>query len=183
MKKLALLAGIFSLVACSHGFVFDPSIEAVEAGDFTLPSSLCSAVPNGGMDVCHVSEGTAITSDWRLILPTGRGVSEGEVSVYYRDIEKTYAITGTTVTIPFRDFFGDHTWSGSRHDGELLALAFVRYKLPDGTIELLKFRGIAKIVVTKAGYDRMPIDSGFSNWTKNCKIQYSTSGRTAVQCK
>ena len=175
---MALLA----LCACSHGLVIDPSIPAVEAGDETLISSLCEAVPNGGMDVCHVKEGTAIQTGWKLVVPDGFRVDGGEVDVYYRDIHKQYGVTKNVINIPFRDFFGSTTW-GPQHDGEALALVLIRYRTDQGIQEIMKFRGIAKIVVTKPGYDRMPIDSGFAAWGTTCKVQYSTAGRSALKCK
>jgi hypothetical protein len=104
--------------------------------------------------------------------------------VYYRDIVKTYGITPgqNLVEIPWATFFSENQWTSSM-DGEAMALLSVRYKDPQGIEQVAKFRGLAKIVVTKPGYDRLPIDSGFSAWKTDCKIEYSTAGRGAIQCK
>lgn len=160
----------------------DPSIPAVQAGDYTIATSACGAVPGRGMDVCHVREGTRIESSWVMIVPNGKGVIDGEVDVYYRDVHRHYPITDSIVQIPWAHFFQSEKWSTDM-DGEALALVLVRYKDPQGIIEVAKFRGIAKIVVTKEGYDRLPLDSGFAAWKTVCKIQYSTAGRSAISCK
>lgn len=182
MKRLTLFCLLSAFLGGCAAFVVDRSISAVEAGDSTLALSACGAVPGGGMDICRVTEGTVITSSWKLIVPAGRSVLGGEVDVYYRDLHKQYPVTGSVIEIPWRDFFGSDTWS-SPMDGEALALVLLRWKTPEGIEEIVKFRGIAKIVVTKAGYDRMPIDSGFGVWPTTCRIQYSTAGRGALSCQ
>lgn len=137
------------------------------------------------MDICRVREGDAIESSWKLFIPTsGRNILGWEIDVYYRDAAHTVHQTGSDgiIDIPWKSFFGQSTWSRDM-DGEALALVSVRYKNAQGLEELVKFRGIAKIVVTRQGYDRLPIDSGYAAWGETCKIQYSTAGRSAVQCK
>jgi hypothetical protein len=180
-KSVFALALVLAVLGCSS-LVVDPSIQAVDANDYTLATSACEAAPGGGMDICRVTEGTKIESSWVMIVPSGKGIAGGEVDVYYRDIHKNYPVTGKVVEIPWRDFFGADLWSRDM-DGEALALVLVRFKTPEGLQEIAKFRGIAKIVVTKPGYDRMPIDSGFAGWKTTCKIQYSTAGRGAISCK
>lgn len=177
-----VLSGFLFLAACA-GLVVDPSISAVDAGDYTLAMSACEAVPGGGMDICRVREGDLIQSSWKLVIPSGLKVTGWEVDVYYRDAQHTVHQTGTdgVVEVQWKDFFGSPTWT-SDMDGEALALVLVRYKDNTGIEQVQKFRGIAKIVVTKPGYDRLPIDSGFAAFSTDCKIQYSTSGRGAVAC-
>jgi hypothetical protein len=158
-------------------------MTSVEAGDYTLAGAACGSVPGHGMDVCRVREGAFIESSWKLILPAkGEGILGGEVDVYYRDVHHSYAVTDNVLEIPWRDFFGSDVWR-REFDGEALALAVVRYKTPEGLEEEVKFRGIAKIIVTKAGYDRLPIDSGYVGWKKTCKVQYTTAGRGALECR
>lgn len=170
------------LMSCG-GIPIDPSMDAVAAGDFTLGVSACNAVPGSGMDACHVREGTKIDSAWVLIVPAGfEGMTGGEVDVYYRDIQKTYPVNNKVIRIPWADFFQNSVWR-SEFDGEALALVSINYKDNDGIDKVQKFRGIAKIIVTKAGYDRLPIDSGYAAWKTTCKIQYSSAGRGAVSCQ
>ena len=177
-----MIVGVLFTAACSS-LVVDRSMPAVAAGDYTLAISACENVPGGGMDICRVRENTTIESVWKLIVPQGKNIVQGgEIDVYYRDVHRQYGVTGSVVEIPWRDFFSQERWT-SDLDGEALALVLVRWKTPEGIEEVVKFRGIAKIVVTKEGYDRLPIDSGFAAWKTTCKVQYSTAGRGAVQCK
>lgn len=179
---LGLVTGVCLLAACS-GLVMDPSIAAVDAGDYTLAVSACEATPGGGMDICRVREGDPIQSSWKLIIPNGKNVTGWEVDIYYRDVEHPVKQTGQggVIEIPWDQFFQQKTWT-SDLDGEALALATVRYKDNTGIEKVVQFRGLAKLVVTKQGYDRLPIDSGFAAWKESCKVQYSTAGRGAVQC-
>jgi hypothetical protein len=170
MRKLCLL--LLFLSACS-GITIDPSMDAYAAGDFTLIST-CNATPGIGMDICNVTEGEQISSGWKLILPHGDRIVGGEVDVYYRNIHKTYNVSASPLVISFRDFFSSATWT-SDLDGELLALVTIRWKDDTGIIQSTKLRGIAKTVVTKPGYDRMPIDSGLHAFSTVCTIQYSTA--------
>lgn len=167
--------------ACAQ-VVLDPSVSAVDAGDYTLPLSACEGVPGGGMDICRVTEGTKIESSWNLIVPSGRPIQSVELDVYYRDIHKTYSPTGKVVTIPWKEFFGAERWDSS-HDGEALALLLVTFLDEREQPVLVKFRGIAKIVVTKKTYSRLPIDSSTAAWKYNCKVQMTSAGRSAVSCK
>lgn len=179
MRLLGIV--LITMLGCTTPVVHDPSIDAFNAGDYTLVST-CSAVPGKGMDTCLVTDGTPIESSWRLLVPTGKDVLGGEVDVYSRSLHKQYPITGTVVEISWKEFFGATTWSTAM-DSEVEALVLVRWKDPTGVVQTTKFRGLAKIIVTKIGYDRMPIDSGFANWGDTCEVQYSTAGRSALRCQ
>lgn len=178
---LGFLLGLF--VACAH-LVIDTSMQAFAAGDYTLAMSACEAVPAGGMDICRVRENAAIDSSWTLILPKPNTVLGWEVDVYYRDVAHAvhYVGTGPTVQIPWKDFFNQNVWTADL-DGEALALVTVRYKDQTGVEYQTRLKGIAKIVVLKEGYDRLPVDSGFVAWKTACKVQYSTAGRGVVSCQ
>lgn len=184
-KRTLTITVLLGLLGGCAGLSIDPSMTAVEARDLTLIST-CSAVPSGGMDACYATEGDLIFSAWRLIVPAGRDILGGEVDVYYRDLHKQYPLPqgSKVIEIPWRDFFNSDKW-GPEHDGEVMALALVRWKDATGIEQILKLRGIAKIIVTKPGYDRIPVDSGFVAWkTKfTCTVAYSTAGRSAVKCE
>ena len=172
------------IVGCS-GLIIDPSMQAVEAGDYTLAVSACANVPGGGMDICHVRAGTKIESSWKLFLPQKKNQTlGGEVDVYYRDTHYSFGFDKNTkiLEIKWSEIMDSDTWSRDM-DGEALALVLLRYVDENGIEEVVKFRGIAKIIVTQEGYDRLPIDSGFHTWGSTCKIQYSTAGRGAVSCR
>lgn len=160
----------------------DRSLDALASGDYTLVLSACGATPGKGFDVCNVVEGTRIESSWKIFVPRGTNIKGGEVQVFYRDIKKTYAVTSGIVEIPWMDFFERTLWR-SDMDGEVMALVQIRWMSPLGIEEITQYRGMAKIVVTKTGYSRIPIDSNQAAWGTNCKIQYSTAGRSVVECK
>lgn len=175
--------GILLLSGCMGKAILDPSPQAVEANDLTLMISACEAVPGRGMDICRVKEGTEIASSWKLVLPVGKNsFLNGELTVYFKDISKTYPIQAPVVEIPWSDLLGDTTWK-PEHDGMALAMATIRWKTPEGIEELWKARGFAKVVVTKPGYDVLSMDSGFVTWGTKCEIAYSTAGRSAIRCR
>ena len=168
-----------------NSLVIDPSVKAIDSGDFTLISSLCEAAPNRGLDVCYALENTPIFSSWRLIVPQPQGdILGGEVTVFFRDFSKTYSLMHGTFDIPFRDFFNQTDWTRDC-EGEAMALASVRYKEPNGVEKILYLRGFAKILVLANGYARIPFDSGVQAITTDikCKVQYSTSGRSTFRCE
>lgn len=183
MKARSILGLTFfvTLLGCS-ALVIDPSMDAVEAGDSTLAISACEATPGGGYDICRVKSGDRIESSWKLFIPIGKRITGGEVDVYYRDIHKSYPINSPILEIPWKEFFGAETWSKAQ-DGQALALLFIRWKDDNGIEQITKFRGIAQLVVTAPGYDRLPVDSGFGGFKTSCKITYSTAGRGNVTCK
>lgn len=184
MIKPSLVISLVSLGmwGCSS-LVTDPSIPATEANDYTLMMSACESTPNKGMDICMVSEGSEIDSSWKIILPfKGINVLGGEVDIYYKDIHHQYPIESPVTEIYWKDFLGKSIWVPEL-DGEVLALALVKYLDSEGVESVAKFRGIAKLVVTKKGYSRIPLGSAFSTWKVHCDIEYSTSGRGSLKCK
>lgn len=184
LKRLEItLFASLVLWGCA-GLIVDPSISAVEAGDATLAMSACEATPAGGMDICRVTEGTTIQSSWKLIIPTGRQVVGWEVDAYYRDVAQAVHVEGKApvIEIPWADFFKSKTWDKSMN-GEVQALVSVTFKEATGLTQIVKFIGFAKIRVLSPGYSRLPIDSGAVAWKTTCKVQYSTKGRSAVECK
>lgn len=181
MLRILIISLLLS--SCSR-LTIDPSMSAVEAGDYTLVHSACGTVPANGVDACHSIEGTEITKSWVMIIPvTHYGVYGGDIDVYYRDIHKKYSIKKDTeiIEIKWSDFFGKKTWSKDMN-GEVLALISLRYD-KKGIEEVALFRGIAKIIVTKKGYTRLPIGSSFSGWETECIINYTTAGRSSLNCK
>lgn len=160
----------------------DPSIKAIDAMDLTLAMSACNAMPGLGADICHVKEGATISATWKIIMPKSPKLLGGEINVYYKDISKSYALTGSVVEIPWKDLVGHDTWE-LEDEGEALALAQIRFKDPQGIISVVRAKGLAILLVTKTGYDLLPIDSGFEAFSTTCRIQYSTAGRSAISCK
>lgn len=163
-------------------FVADPSISAADAGDYTLILSACDAAPGNGMDICRVVEGQPITQKWVMILPFDAKNVGGEVTIFYRGLEKSFPVTGRMLEIAWKDFLGAETWD-KKHDGEALALVSAKFKDDAGLQQEVLLRGIAKLVVVSAKYTRLPIDSSLQSWQSECKIQYTAQGRSAISCK
>lgn len=179
MFCLVLLAG---LTRCKS-IPVDPSAQAAEAGDYTLimQNGCAEALPSRGADIMRVKVGAPIDCSWNILLPKGDNVLGGEINVTYGDKSLSYGVTGAVTSIGVRELVGHDFWSGE-DDGLVLALATIRYK-GNETEEVVRARGLLFIVVTEANYDPLPIDSGFSAFSMDCKIQYSTAGRSAVSCK
>ena len=184
MTRLLWVFVVLLIISCDT-LVVDPSVNAIEANDFTLAMSACQAVPGRGLDICHVTEGSKIESSWRLIVPINeKFFLGGELTVYFKDQVKSFKIENSIVNIPWAEVLGDTQWSRD-HDGEALALAIIRFKNAQGIEESWRARGIAKIIVLKPGYSPLAIDSGYTTWTKEfkCKVGYSSSGRSWVNCQ
>jgi hypothetical protein len=186
-RTLGFLSFVLFIVAFAIGCSgrptkVDPSPDAFDSGDYALLNTACGAVPGRGMDACFFTAGSPITSGWNLIAPKGKTIIGAEADVYYRDIHKQYsASSGSVVTIKWADFFGAKAWSKAQ-DGEVMALLTIKWTDGTGLERVTKYRGIAKIFITAPGYERLPIDSGFSTWGSTCEIEYSDAGRSNLLC-
>lgn len=192
---LSLLLISVSLLSCCTPLVIDQeSTDAFAAGDFTLASS-CIATPGktfgmaSGVDSCHFTVGDQIGSaTWTLVVPppsTAQQVTALEIDVYVPkySLHKTYsAANDWALEIPFSDLFGT-TWTADQDEAVVEALATITYVDNEKVNHVLKTRAIAFMVITAAGYDRMQVDSGNQAWGVTCKVQISTAGRSAVECK
>lgn len=161
----------------------DPSINAVEAGDYTLAMTACGAAPGGGLDICRVNEKDPVTSVWTLILPSG--TLGGELDVSYKDVTRAYAVAKgqAVVKIPFADIIGHPIWELA-DDGQVLAVGKLRYINSAGVEQEWFARGLAELIVTKQGYAVLPLDGGgYTARVTTCKISYSTAGRSGMVCK
>lgn len=184
LKSIAFAFAFLLLTGCKT-FVVDTSPEAIASGDFTLINS-CQIIPAGGLDICRVIEGSAIESSWVIMVPSAKEVLDGEIIIRYKDVSKSYSVSGgqEQVEIPFKDIVRAQAWSRD-HFGDVLALGHLRFKDSNGTIRVVGAMGMAKIVVLKPGYSPLPLNSSFGIWEREfkCTTEYSTSGRSQVECK
>jgi hypothetical protein len=174
-----------SLQGCSHLPKSDPSPDAVASRDLTLASSACQAAPGQGMDLCRLTEGAAVAGSWVLIIPRGDTTGQGTLSVYFRDGVRSYAVPkgAASFEIPWKDFFlGEPKWKPEM-GGVAMALLAMPYRDAEGIDRVAKFRGMAYLEVLKPGYVPLPIGSELGTWATDCRITYSTSGRSAVSCR
>lgn len=182
MRILVLLL-LASCASCKTKF--DVSPEAYASGDFTLVGALseggCKSLPVQGVDVCRFKEKAQVETVWRLILPWGKQVEGGTITVYWKDKSFTYSVRGGVVEIPLRPIIGSY-W-GKNDSDVATALAEVRWRDSEGLLRTSRAEGMAVFVVLKRGYDPMPIDSGLSTWGTKCQVEYSTAGRSALHCK
>lgn len=185
MKHFLILPIIFLCACACKQVIQDPSADAVDSGDLTLVHSPCEATPGRGMDVCRFSHGADISSVWRVIIPHGGKVVGGEVGVKYKDHPwKSFAAEGPVVAIPWAEIVGAEKWQVG-HEDLVTMLAKVSYKDATGIVQLAQAEGSAQILVLEPDYMPMPIDSGYESYEAKfeCKVQYSTAGRSALQCK
>lgn len=179
---LPLLAIAVVLLGCT-ALVIDTSPSAFASNDKTLVMSACAAQPVQGLDVCRVVAGSRISQKWVLVVPNSKEVVAGELRIRYRDSVLTYNLAPKqhTIEIPWRDIVGRDTWR-LEDEAPAQVTGAVRFKTKtgEGWTDVL---GIAFPIVLKEGYTPMPIDSGNAAWMTTCRVQYSTAGRSAIECK
>lgn len=183
--SLIVVTAIAAAAGCSGPVVIDRSSDAFAAGDLSLLHA-CQASPGRGVDSCQFTVGDTVSSHWTLIAPKPKnavGVDGGEADIYFHDIHKSYPIKDWTIDIPWADFLGITKWTADFDETVAEALLTLEWTDNQGIKQITKFRGIAVLIVTAQGFDRMPIDSGQAAWGTTCKVQYSTAGRSAVSCK
>lgn len=137
------------------------------------------------MDICRLMAGAPITGAWILVIPHGHTTLAGQLTVYYQDQQKTYAVPvgASTLTIPWADFLPDHKIWTQDLGGIAMALLTLQYKDGNGVIETAKFRGMAYLEILPPGYTRLPIGAQETAWKTTCQIEYTTAGRSAISCK
>lgn len=164
----------------------DLMIPAVEAGDSTLVNALsggpCAGLPVQGVDACRVKIGSSIDTTWQLVVPASKRVKRGQVTVYWKDASKSYALTGNVTNVPLRDLIGHSTWARADR-GIMTALAELEYEDSEGVMRVVRAEAMAVLMPLAASYDPLPFGSGLGAWGAKCEVEYSTAGRSALKCK
>lgn len=191
-EKLLLIMVLLLVGCASTPLPIDTSQNAFASKDLTLIHS-CVSSPNNeeiflakGVDSCHFTVGDLATGRWVVMAPppkAEKNVTGGTVDLYYRDLHKSYPVVDWTVSIPFADFLGIKVWDAKFDEAIIEADLTVNWVDNVGLANVSKYRGIIILIVTQSGYEVMPIDSGNSAWGTECKVQYSTAGRSALSCK
>jgi hypothetical protein len=127
-----------------------------------------------------VQEGSKIDAVWTLIVPWNSRMVSGEMVIRYKDQRIPVSITGPKVEVKWADIVGRDTW---RQDDDVpaQATATIRFKGKE-TEEFVDLLGIAFPVVLQRGYAPLPFGSGNESWETECRVQYSSAGRSAVKC-
>lgn len=139
-----------------------------------------------GVDSCHFTVGDLIDGSWTLVVPPpgpSKFVTGGTVDVYFKGTHKSYPILSWTTQVPFADLFGGGNWTADKDETVVEALATVNWTDEQGLNQVTLYRGVAVLIVTAAGYDRMPFGSGNALWGATCRVELSSAGRSAVVCK
>lgn len=179
---IAAFAALFLLAACaSLPLPVDDSMTAAAAGDLTLIHSACAEQLGHGYDLCRVTEGAEVVETWSLVFPWAGSFVDGDVSVSYLGTEHRFKVTGPQLDIPWKLLTGKATWSKG-DDSPAQARAALKFHQDDGDhwVDLL---GFAFPIVLKQGYAPLPLDSGRSFTEAVCRLQYSSAGRSAVECR
>lgn len=165
--------------------VIDPSMNAAQANDRTLVITGCGLPNSPGAETCRVIEGEAVASSVQLLVPGGNKIKAGEVTVLFKDIEKTFAANSEIVNIRFSDVFGPGNWDVEDHDGEMVVLGRFLYEDGNGVEKTIHALGLVRIFVLRSSYPGpLPFGSGYQAWegTYKCIVQCSTAGRCASKC-
>lgn len=182
MKLRAILISCVFLAASCQTLVVDPSPAAADKGDKTLIVSAGGSAPKlrQGFDMLRVVEGSLIQEIITLPVPLGGPLLAVELRIRYKGEIIPWTVDKLPVEIPWKELIKHDTWQLD-DESPVQISGTVRYQ--GGTNEeFFRVLGFVFPVVLKKGYSPMPIDSGNHTWETECKIQYSTAGRSAIQC-
>lgn len=164
-----------------HSMVIDPSMLAKAAHDQTLIVSACHAAPSQGVDVCRVKEGAAIAEKMIFVVPWTKDSDWGQMAIRYRDRDLSFPIEAATVEVSFAEVTGAETWTRAV-EAPIQARASIRYKTDSGAV-FVDLIGYVFPIVLAQGYDPLPMDSGVEAFQNTCRVQYTSAGRSAIECR
>lgn len=182
-----IVMAMITFAFCAHlltgcnGMPIDPSTTAVAANDQTLITSACHAAPSQGVDVCRVKEGATISEKIVFIVPWTKDSDWGQISLRYKDRVITYPVEGVKIEIPWSDVVEAEKWS-LEVEAPVQARAAIRYKTDTGAV-FVDLLGYVFPVVLRQGYDPLPMDSGVEAFQNTCRVQYTSAGRSAIECR
>jgi hypothetical protein len=182
-RVAAFVAVLLLAVACATPLPLqlDPATTAAAGGDATLVHSACAEQLGHGYDLCRVTEGAEVVETWAFTFPWAPGFVDGDLNVEYLGQTHVFKITGPTLEVPWKLLTGGATWK-QEDRAPAQARAAIKFKAPDGDhwVDLL---GYAFPIVLKQGYAPLPLDSGRNFTELVCRLQYTSAGRSAVQCQ
>lgn len=170
-----------ALLTSCHSMVIDPSMTAKAAHDQTMIVSACHAAPSQGVDVCRVKEGARIAEKMIFVVPWTKDSDWGQMSVRYRDHVLTLPIEEAVVEVGFAEVTDEETWTRAA-EAPIQALASIRYKTDSGAV-FVDLIGYVFPIVLAQGYDPLPMDSGVEAFQNTCRVQYTSAGRSAIECR
>lgn len=170
-----------SLLTGCNAMVIDTSMAATAAHDQTLIVSACHAAPSQGVDVCRVKEGARVTEKMIFVVPWTKDSDWGQMSLRYRDHVLTVPVDAATVEITFAELVEADTWAHEL-EAPIQARASIRYKTDQGAV-FTDLIGYVFPIVLAQGYDPLPMDSGAEAFQNTCRVQYTSAGRSAIECR
>lgn len=177
-----IMAFCAMLLASCHAMVIDPSMTAIAAHDQTMIVSACHAAPSQGVDVCRVKEGARITEKMIFVVPWTKDSDWGQMSLRYRDHVLSVPVEGPTVEVSFFELLDEQeTWTRDL-EAPVQARASIRYKTDTGAV-FVDLIGYVFPIVLAQGYDPLPMDSGVEAFQNTCRVQYTSAGRSAIECR
>lgn len=180
--RLALALSLLLVFTACKSFPIDTSAMAAQSGDTTLVLSADSAIPKQGIDVLRVPESSEVHQKMTIVLPFVQNFVSGEVTLRYRDRVITRTLSAPVLQVEWRDIVDDLLWHKS-YTGVVQITAQVQYTDGTSDAKFVDILGYSFIRVLAKGYAPLPVGSKEAAWSGTCKVQYSTSGRSSLECK
>lgn len=180
MRFLVLVLMCCGLWGC-NSIPIDPSPSALASNDKSL---VFTAGQNGlrqGIDIVRVWEGDPIGQGLQIVVPQGDAVKALEVSAHYNGTKTSFASKNNVLVIPYQQLTKHTEWSLD-DDGVVQIYAKVQVE-KDSEPLWIDAQAYAYIVVLRKGYSPLPLNSGVEAFKTNCKVQYTTAGRSVAACK
>jgi len=171
---------VLTLSSCKT-FILDTSMSAAQAGDPTIVSSIDNGIPSLGFQVVRANDNTPITQVWSIIVPFKKNVVSGEMTIKYKDKKLSLPITDSKVDVPFSRIIGEGKWARGM-DGVALVTIQLQFKTPTNDANFVDLLGFAFIRILPPNYNPLPIGSPLGVWEADCHVEYSTNGRSALEC-
>lgn len=181
-RALAALALVLA-TGCNTLAIDPVGVTAAEAGDYTLVQTTPGTVFGQGGNIYRFALNGPVAEKWTLITPAGKPILGGELRVRYggRVIPGVINPDSPIQEIAWKDIVGADKWTTDL-SGPVQVTATLKYQGLNGP-EWVDYLGIAFIVVLPEGYSPLPFNSPNAAFQTKCTMQYTTAGRSALECK
>jgi len=174
---------VIMLSGCQHSPVFIPKTPGPDQGnDLTLVVGGCEHSLGRGVEICRVVEGSKITSKLTVIMPWKQGeMVSGTLKIRHGDQLRVVETNQSFYSREWSEIFGVETW-GQQQEGPVQVSGVFKYK-NGAHVETMRLLGYVYLIVLNKGYSPQPLYQApyFSEAT--CRIYYSASGNSAMECQ